>query len=243
MTLSASPIWAILPIKSLDGAKQRLRKVLSPNERRELMLNSARDVLTALSHSSHLSGILLVSKDEDAIALGTEFDVSVLRIESDNGQSDAIDKAVFYLQGIGVTSTLSIPGDAPLLLAVDIDIICDTLKNKPSITIVSNADGTGSNCIGTSSAGLISYQFGTNSFAKHVASAREHGIQPTLLSLPRLELDIDTPGDISQLMEHPARTRTQEFVANSGLQDRLFTTAHTALPRVNFLVENEIASG
>lgn len=243
MILSASPVWAILPIKSLEGAKQRLRKVLSPNERRELMLNSARDVLTALSHSSCLSGILLVSKDENAIALGAEFDVRVLRIESDNGQSDAIDKAVAYLQGIGVTSTLTIPGDAPLLHAVDIDIICNTLDNEPSITIVSNADGTGSNCIGASTAGLISYQFGTNSFAKHVVSAREHGIQPTLLSLPRLELDIDTPGDISQLMQHPARTKTQEFIADSGLLDRLIATAYTALPGDNFTVENETASG
>lgn len=242
MTVTASPVWAILPIKSLDGAKQRLRNILSPNERKELMLNSARDVLTALTRSSRLSGILLVSKDQDAVALGNEFGVRILKVGSDNGQSEAIDQASTFLRGDGVTSTLTIPGDTPLLLAEDVNIICDTLIKEPAITVVSNADGTGSNCIGASPSDLIPYQFGVNSFSKHVTSAYEFGIEPKILSLPRLELDIDTVSDISRLMEFAIRTRTQEFIAKSGIVERYFATTPKPLPNNNLITGSEIVN-
>ncbi|NCF74349.1 MAG: 2-phospho-L-lactate guanylyltransferase [Gammaproteobacteria bacterium] len=242
MTVTASPVWAILPIKSLDGAKQRLRNILSPNERKELMLNSARDVLTALTRSSRLSGILLVSKDKNAVALGNEFGVRILKVGSDNGQSEAIEQAATFLREHGVTSTLTIPGDAPLLLAEDVDIVCDTLKKGPAITIVSNVDGTGSNCIGASPSNSIPYQFGTNSFTKHVASAYELGIEPKILSLPRLELDIDTVSDVSRLMKLASRTRTQKFIAKSGIVERYFATTPKPLPGNNLITGNEVMS-
>lgn len=217
MTRSASPVWAILPVKSLDRAKQRLSNILSPDERRELMLNSARDVLTALSRSSQLSGILLVSKDASALALGREYGARNLIVDSDDGQSDAINQAVEILRMNAVKATLTIPGDAPLVMAHDIDVVCNTLKKGPSLTIVSNSDGTGSNCIGASPPDLIPYQFGCNSFARHVSSARQAGIAPTILKLPRLELDIDTESDIAALMDIQPRTETQRFLVASGI--------------------------
>jgi 2-phospho-L-lactate guanylyltransferase len=181
------------------------------------MLNSARDVLTALSLSSRLSGILLVSKDTIALELGREYGVRNLMVDSDNGQSDAINQAVEFLRKNGVAATLTIPGDVPLLMAHDIDTVCSTLESGASLTIVSNSDGTGSNCIGASSPNLIPYQFGCNSFARHVSSARDAGIEPTVLKLPRLELDIDTESDIAALMNNQPRTATQKFLVASGI--------------------------
>ena len=44
-------MWAIVPIKTFERAKQRLADVLSEEERRALMLAMARDVLTCLSRA------------------------------------------------------------------------------------------------------------------------------------------------------------------------------------------------
>ena len=66
-------MWAIVPIKTFDQAKKRLANVLSPDERRSLMLAMARDVLTALSNSHHLTGILIVSRAPEADALAQAF--------------------------------------------------------------------------------------------------------------------------------------------------------------------------
>lgn len=221
MTRSASPVWAILPIKSLDNAKQRLSEILSADERRVLMLNSARDVLAALSRSSRLSGILLVSKDATALALGREYGARPLMVDSDNGHSDAINQAVEFLRKQDVTATVTIPGDAPLLTARDVDDVCDALKKSPSLVIVSNSDGTGTNCIGASPPNLIPYQFGCNSFARHVSSANDAGVKPTILNLPRFELDIDTESDVAALMNEQPLTATQKFLvaAEIGLGD------------------------
>ena len=223
---SASPIWAILPIKSLGDAKQRLCNILSPDERRELMLVSARDVMSALSRSTRLSGILLVSKDTTALELGREYGVHQLIVNYDDGQSDAIIQAVELLRKKGVTATLTIPGDVPLVKARDIDVVCNTLDSAPSLTIVSNSDGTGSNCIAASPPDLIAYRFGSNSFARHISSARAAGVEPTVLTLPRVELDIDMESDIATLMNHRPRTATQRFLVASGIGLRCSAPRH-----------------
>src|ERR1700680_3207545 len=42
-------IWAVVPVKELDRAKERLAPVLPPERRRALMLAMLEDVLTALA--------------------------------------------------------------------------------------------------------------------------------------------------------------------------------------------------
>ena len=47
--------WAILPVKEMAGAKQRLAPLLSPEERIALMQMMLRDVLAALSAAQGLA--------------------------------------------------------------------------------------------------------------------------------------------------------------------------------------------
>ena len=220
MTRAGSPIWAILPVKSLTAAKQRLGGVLDAKERQALMLHSTRDVLRALSLSSELSGILLVSRDKTALQLGSEFGVQRMLTDSDDGQSAAIEGAVQQLAQQGVSKTLTIPGDTPLLMSQDVDTICRSLSAANPLTIVSNTDGTGSNCIAASPPDLIPYQFGEGSFERHVSAARAAGIEPTVLRCPRLELDIDTQADLVALMARAPITETQRFLTESGIAER-----------------------
>ena len=73
-------MWAIVPIKTFDMAKQRLANVLSASERKSLMLAMARDVLTALSSSNLLDQILIVSRAPEADALAQAFNLSLIHI-------------------------------------------------------------------------------------------------------------------------------------------------------------------
>ena len=65
--------WAILPVKEMAGAKQRLAPLLSPEERMALMQVMLRDVLTALSAARDLAGVALVTLDSWAQALAREY--------------------------------------------------------------------------------------------------------------------------------------------------------------------------
>jgi 2-phospho-L-lactate guanylyltransferase len=51
--------------------------------------------------------------------------------------------------------------------------------------------------------------FGPDSFFPHLAAAERRGIEPTVLHLPRIALDIDTPEDIALFLGTPSHTRAR----------------------------------
>ena len=59
----AADIWAVVPIKELEGAKQRLAPLLSPAERRALIEVMMGEVLEAVAGARSLAGIVVVTVD------------------------------------------------------------------------------------------------------------------------------------------------------------------------------------
>ena len=70
--MSSSPdIWAVVPIKELDGAKQRLAPLLSPAQRRALIEVMMGEVLQAVAGAKSLAGLMVVTLDPQATALAS----------------------------------------------------------------------------------------------------------------------------------------------------------------------------
>ena len=59
-------ICAVVPVKEITDAKQRLAAVLSAAQRRELALAMLEDVLAALAGVRELAGMLVVTVDPAA---------------------------------------------------------------------------------------------------------------------------------------------------------------------------------
>ena len=59
-------LWAVVPVKELDRAKERLASRLSSELRRALMLAMLEDVLAALAITPGIAGILAVTVDPAA---------------------------------------------------------------------------------------------------------------------------------------------------------------------------------
>ena len=76
--LARSDIWAVVPVKDLQGAKQRLAEVLSAKERQELFAAMLEDVLCALAASAGLTGILVVTRDPLGQRLAARYGARVL---------------------------------------------------------------------------------------------------------------------------------------------------------------------
>lgn len=205
-------IWAILPVKSLSNAKQRLSGVLAASQRKELARNCLLDVLDALADSALLDGVAIVSGDREALAIAQMRGLRHIVMNIDSGQSAAVTHASRELRNSGIVKTVTVPGDVPLVTSGEIDQVCRSIDDTPSLTFVPNSDSTGTNSIATSLPGLIPYQFGDNSFARHRRSAQSIRIEYKILHLPYLGLDIDTEQDLAQLVRHPTRTRSQEFL-------------------------------
>ena len=73
-------------------------------------------------------------------------------------------------------------------------------------------DERGSNAVLCSPAGAVPLRFGEDSFIPHLAAARARGVEPEVVRLPRIALDIDTPEDLALLLETPAQTRAHALL-------------------------------
>src|SRR5262249_46246399 len=118
---------------------------------------------------------------------------------------------------------LTLPGDVPLVEQEDIrqliDAHRDTLRRDArAFIIVPARDERGSNAILCSPASAVPLTFGTDSFLPHPAAAKRCGIEPKVLKLPRVALDIDTPEDLAHFLAIPSQTRARALLEQWGMR-------------------------
>ncbi|MGI9270358.1 MAG: 2-phospho-L-lactate guanylyltransferase [Woeseiaceae bacterium] len=233
-----APTWAILPVKQIGSAKQRLSNVLSNTERQELFRNMLGDVLAAVDDTTALQDLLIVTRDSEVRELARKFGARVLVTDADQGQSVAVTEGAKLLSTEGVKNIVTLAGDVPLMSATEIDMICASMAAAPCMTLVPSRDDTGTNSIACSPPHAIPFAFGAMSFPTHLRLAQEQGVDIKVLRLPAMALDIDTAADLVSLLEYDATTAAQNYLLDSGIAARLERQGLTAEPSVR-----RIASG
>ena len=216
-----SQVWAILPVKSIGAAKQRLSGALSARERRDLFRHMLADVLAAVRDTKSLDRLLVVTRDPEVKALAEHHRARIFSTDADDGQSAAVNAAARMLSDEGVRRVITLPGDVPLVTAAEIDAVCDSLETVAAMTIVPNSDETGSNSIACSPPCAIRFMFGEMSFPRHLREAEQREIATRVLRLAGLSLDIDVVSDLVELLRREATTATQRFLLSSGIASRL----------------------
>jgi 2-phospho-L-lactate/phosphoenolpyruvate guanylyltransferase len=81
------------------------------------------------------------------------------------------------------------------------------------VVVVPARIGGGTNALYLRPPALIEPSFGAGSLAAHVRAAEERGARCSILALPRMELDIDTPEDLELLMEIGSGSSTAAVIA------------------------------
>jgi 2-phospho-L-lactate guanylyltransferase len=220
-------IWAVVPVKEFDGAKQRLSPYLSPDERRALATIMLEDVLDAVSGVQQLAGVLIVTVDPVAGSLAERYGARVVTEGARDGHTGAVTAAARLLVREGRTGMMTLPGDIPRLSSAEIAATLAAHPPAPAFTIVPAHDDLGSNTIICSPPDAVPLRFGENSFYPHLDAARARGIDPLIIRHPGIGMDIDNPVDLVTFlkMSPPARTRTLAFLEQSGVAARLLETS------------------
>jgi 2-phospho-L-lactate guanylyltransferase len=200
-------IGAVVPAKDFLTAKQRLDMTLSPTARRRLAEAMFRDVLRALTLASGLDLIAVVTKDEQAIVIATEMNAFVIRESENRGETEAVALATDALINRGVQTMLVVPGDIPLITKEDVETVIQAGRSA-DVVLVPAHDERGTNGVLLTPPHILPLRFGNDSFRPHLESAQARGLRTTVLHLPNIGLDIDTPADLAALRGWPARTRT-----------------------------------
>jgi 2-phospho-L-lactate guanylyltransferase len=209
-----APIHAVVPIKETSDAKRRLADVLCAARRQELALAMFEDVLATLTGLRELAGIVAVTVDPAAAIIAARYGARVSNAGAREGHTGAVAGAARELAS---QAMLTLPGDIPLVEGDDIRHLIDVHRNATGrgargFTIVPARDERGSNAILCSPAAAVPLRFGADSFRPHLAAAKRCAIEPTVVRLPRIALDIDTPDDLALFLATPSPTRTRALL-------------------------------
>ncbi len=210
-------LWAVVPVKERDRAKERLAPLLRSEMRQALAATMLEDVLSALAGASGLAGIIVVSVDRQACHLASRYGARIVEDGARDGHTGAVTAAARLLSAEGHSGMLTLPGDIPLVIAEEISQLVSAHRPAPSFTIVPSHDEAGSNAILLSPPDAVPLRFGVNSFFPHLHAAEAKGIHPTVLRLPGIALDIDNPEDLAALARRASQTRTHAFLAENGM--------------------------
>jgi len=206
-------LWAVVPVKELDRAKERLAPALPPGVRRALMLAMFEDVLSALVTTPGLVGLLVVTIDPAARGLAAKYGCHIIENGARDGHTGAVSAAARLLDGERWAGMLAVPGDIPLVTSDEIEQLLAAHRPAPAFTIAPSRDERGSNAIVCSPPDAVPLRFGEDSFFPHLRAAEACGIRPTVLRLPGIALDVDTPDDLAAFARVPSSTRAYVLLA------------------------------
>ena len=194
----ASGVWAVVPLKSPDAAKSRLRAGLDAGARQRLMFAMARQVVRTLVRTPGIAGVAVVTASSEVAAFVEEEGAAVIRQERDAGMAEACRGAVAQLSA-RADSLLMISGDIPLICTEAIAVLVDLSRRTPLVAIVPDRRRTGTNALLCVPPTVIPPRFGTDSFQHHLAAARSQGAELRIVESDALSLDIDDLEDLDEL--------------------------------------------
>jgi len=193
------PLWAIVPVKPLRRGKSRLSPLLTEAERTSLNHNLLSNTLRTLSTVNQIDTIMVVSRDPQALALAREYGARTVLENGNPELNSALKRAALVAKTYLANEILIIPADLPLLTDQEVVTFLNHCGNPPEVVISPDRRRDGTNMLYINPAGLIPFNYGIGSFAKHIAEAERIGARVEIVETPSLGLDLDLPEDLELL--------------------------------------------
>ncbi len=207
----------LVPVKSLDTAKSRLAERYGSSGRRALAAALLQDAFDLMSSSDFLTW-WVVSDDEAVLADATARGFHAVR-DPGTGLNDALGAGIEAIARAGADSVTVVPADVPLAWAGDLRDLIDTGATS-DVVVVPSGDG-GTNGLYLSPPAVMAPAFGPDSFRAHLSAAAALRLRCSILSLARLELDIDSAADVDALKTRPRRAHSHTIDVIDALAARL----------------------
>jgi 2-phospho-L-lactate/phosphoenolpyruvate guanylyltransferase len=197
------PTLAILPIKTFEEAKRRLRHHLGPGERHALAEAMFADVLIALRRSTAVDGVIVVSADHVAQQIAAGYGAGVVE-DLNRGHNPAATLGINAALKAGADRALLVPGDCPALDPREVDELLTRPAPGRSALVVPDRHRTGTNALLLTPPDALAPSFGPDSCKRHLAEAAEANLEAEAVEVSSLALDVDTVEDLEALQDRLA---------------------------------------
>ena len=193
-------LTAIIPLRNREGGKTRLAERFAPEQRAALVRAMAETVLDAVIDSETTSQIILVTRDPVFAqeVIGNRTGVRIVhQPTSFPGLIGALD---YGRESATSTSILVLFADLPLIDAVDVRAI---VASSAPVVVLPDRHGEGTNgvLVRHDPDGEFQFQFGENSFRKHLQESARLWWNADVVSRPGTATDLDTMTDWLELPE------------------------------------------
>lgn len=192
-------IFAILPVKSPQNAKQRLTGFLAVEQRETLARILYRQTLAALCQAEGIDQVVVATSDVEVAEYARSAGVIVFEEDEQVSHSVSADAACLRAIEMGASTALLVPIDVPTVTPADFTQLA-AAASRPGLIVVPSSDGTGTNALVRTPPDCIQSRFGPGSFRAHLDQALSKGVPADVLRLPGLMFDIDTPEDVAELL-------------------------------------------
>ncbi|MBV9506912.1 MAG: 2-phospho-L-lactate guanylyltransferase [Acidobacteriia bacterium] len=206
-------IFAILPVKNPNHAKQRLEGFLPAAIRSALARLMYEQTLETLCQAPGIDRVAVVTSDHEIAAHARSLGSLVFEEATQQSHSASADAACLHAIALGATTVLLVPIDVPLATAEDFTELAASAR--PGVVIVPSADQTGTNALVRTPPDVIESRFGPGSLRAHLDQARSRGVPAEVLRLPGLMFDIDTPEDVEEFLARAHGNRVATFLRSA----------------------------
>lgn len=220
-------LWALVPVKALAGAKQRLKECLG-EDREGFSVAMLKDVLAALADSKEVAQVVVVTADDRVAAIAEQGGLLVVDENGSKGMNAAIDLGVEAIRKRGGQRVVILPADIPLMTGAEFDRIAGDFEHQAQtkgndfIGISPSSYRGGTNCLFLNTRQAFTFHYGPDSFKLHHDSAQRHRHRPISLYSPTISIDIDDKRDldvwVSYCVRNPEFKQTEawKFLLNKG---------------------------
>ena len=201
MTDGGGGVYAVVPVKDLQGTKSRLAPVLDPAARAGLTLYMMGRVVTRALEAG-VDSVGVVSPDpivlDEALGRG-----ATPLAQKSRGLNPALEEGRLWATRNGASALLVLPADLPLIEAED---VTEVLAGAAGAPVVVAPDGArcGTNALLLRPPDALPFLFGPESFEAHLGAARARGAEARVCENGHLSFDLDTAGDLAKYREEGA---------------------------------------
>ena len=208
-------MWALIPINDFSESFSRLSEHLDSDRRRELTQILATQVFEVLCSIRSIEKIVVLSNEKEWLKSFDNQKITILKDPEIKKLKAKITHAAEWIQNQGIQQMLYLSVDLPFIQETDIAKFIS--GHQGGLSIVKAHKENGTNALILDLPTTLEFQFGVNSFDKHLAAAKAQKINTKILEIKNLSLDIDTWNDLQEFKKSSMNTQFLNFIQRHNL--------------------------